>query len=310
MTLSKNAATSFLVFLFGLLLLPAARPGTALGSAPPAGPDKSELEGLIAFGCDDPRHLATGASAEPMDAAPGERVILDVSVTNMTSEPTRLVLGGCQAYFRAETIDGIRLFDLAFHLLCPQELDEILLTGNQTLSYRFAWAQTDDQGQAVPAPGEYVLRGYFASPDPRCLRDAFVTIAVVGTEPTVRVRPERTQYRPGEAVEFRALLTNFAAEPLTFHSHGGCRAFFEILSRDGRILKARGRDLKCPDPPVPLTLQPGETAEFPFRWDQRDEAGNPVPVPGEFVIRAIVPAVGGRLVGHALIAIGSLDFRG
>jgi hypothetical protein len=304
MTVLRKPAAPFL--LLALLPLAAAHPATTLAGPPPTDDIGFGPADLDSFGCDHP--LETAARADPMDAGPGERVTLEVDVTNPRSEPGRLVfLNACQAHFRVESIDGTRIFDLAFHRLCPEALSEVLLAGNQALTYRFLWDQTDDRGRPAQAPGEYVLRGYFASADPRCLSDAFTTIAVVGTEPTVRVRPERTSYRPGEVVGFRALLTNFAADPFTFHSRRGCRAFFEILSRDGRITHARGRDLNCPGPLVPPTLQPGETEGFPFRWDQRDEAGHPVPSPGEFVIRAIVPTVEGTFVGHGLIAIRPPD---
>ncbi|HEX5726247.1 MAG TPA: BsuPI-related putative proteinase inhibitor [Longimicrobiaceae bacterium] len=103
------------------------------------------------------------------------------------------------------------------------------------------------------------------------------------------------QARAGEPVPIKLRLTNTGAAPREVYLTGRTVTFDVVVERAGGEVVWRRLEGETVQSILQVrTLAPGESLEFDASWDQRTNAGEPVP-PGDYVVRGILPTDDARL---------------
>ena len=121
--------------------------------------------------------LVTVVQTNKTTYAPGERVFITLRVTNKgTSTVTLNFPTSCQAFFAVLDASDNVVYDAYQHAICFDVITERTLQPGQTATYSLDWFQTDDAGQQVAFPANYLIVGHLDSFE--SVPDAFRTIAV------------------------------------------------------------------------------------------------------------------------------------
>ena len=233
---------------------------------------------------------------------PGQTVGLTVTITNLTDATITLDFpSSCWAFFRVETMEGTVLYDFRRHVGCLTVLTQLVLQPGASQSNPFSWGQVNDAGTPVPAPGDYVIRGYFDNLDvPTGL--ATVSVVVPGAL-GLTARTDKTDYAGDETVRITVTLTNRTAGVITLNFPTGCQAFFRVETPAGALLYDEFWHATCTDALTSITLQPGESHAHSLSWTQQNDAGQQVPRSAEYVIRGYMGSYEYSPVGSTRIAI-------
>ncbi len=109
--------------------------------------------------------------------------------------------------------------------------------------------------------------------------------------------PEKV--KAGVAVPMTLRAENLRQEPLDLYLTGRPIAFdIIVLDEEGRVAWRRLEGEIISMVLRMETLAPGDILQFTHTWDQRSDAGDPVP-PGTYTVRGELPAEGGPLVTKA-----------
>lgn len=103
---------------------------------------------------------------------------------------------------------------------------------------------------------------------------------------------DKQVYSAGEPVSITIHLTNLGPETVTLHFSSACQYSYRVEDLLSTVLYDLRRRLVCGQVLTELTLLSGQTATHSFTgifaWNQVDDAGNPVPVPGDYVVRGVM----------------------
>ncbi|MEE9231079.1 MAG: NosD domain-containing protein, partial [Acidobacteriota bacterium] len=103
---------------------------------------------------------------------------------------------------------------------------------------------------------------------------------------SVEVRTDLPAYLPGQDVRIDVLLSNISDETASLVFSSGCVVHFTIELLEGQVLFDERRHRSCAAVVTTLTVEPGQTQVYSdFIWSQVDDAGNPVPLPSQFIVR-------------------------
>ncbi len=83
---------------------------------------------------------------------------------------------------------------------------------------------------------------------------------------------EKTSFTIGEPVRFAFRVENESEEVVSFSSSSACQAYFDVEQNDGAVFHLRFQRL-CAAALTKLEIAPGERVDFPFSWNQVDDAG-------------------------------------
>lgn len=247
--------------------------------------------------------IVTKAFTEKDTYAVGEQVNVTVVVTNEGPKettlwfPTNLV-----AYYIVVDIHDEVVFDLRKHVYVLFGYTQFVIAAGESVTYVFdgadAWAQVDDDNKSVPCPEEYTIRGLLDMEGGYVIGE---TVVQIGSEDDVAPEPpetdvvtevftEKDRYSPGEPINVTVVVTNLGEESVTYDYRSSCHARYVVESEDG----ARVFEYIATDLPViqRTTLEPGESETYVFdgynAWDQVDDRGYPVEVPGSYIIYGIL----------------------
>ena len=101
-------------------------------------------------------------------------------------------------------------------------------------------------------------------------------------------------YAAGQPVPITFTMTNISSAPVTLSFPTTCQAFFLVEDVFGAVVYHHGIHLNCFFILTQRTWQPNQSAIYSFSWDQRDDAGQPVPAGASYRIRGFLdsfPAV-------------------
>jgi hypothetical protein len=227
--------------------------------------------------------LAVTVATSRSTYAPGEGVDLTVTVRNQSASPVTLHFPtGCQALFKVETISGASLYDVLLHASCPPDASELTLSPGQSRAYPFFWDQRNDAGTFVPAPADYVIRGSFDTPD--TVPTGLATLSVVTPRLDIVVRTDKTLYATDEQATVTMIYTNRTSQPVTLNFPTTCHLFFRVETLSGSLVYDERYHDGCFDALTSLTLQPGQSSTGTALWPIRNDSGQPVATPAEYII--------------------------
>ena len=228
----------------------------------------------------------------------GEMVGIDVSATNDGPIPATLTFFGCPAHFTIESQEGFTTF-YTDHPRCPAVIREQTFQPGQTETFSFTWDMIDDHGKQALSPYTYIVRGIIDSAEPvPDGRAAFRIERVPPPSIAVSVSPNRIYYAPGETVGLTVDVKNNTTAPVTLN-FSDCQATFDVETLDGLVVYQFLRHVGCPFVFTQITIPPGETRSFPFSWNMTDDAGAPVPLPADYVLRGRILSVESIPTGFA-----------
>ena len=96
---------------------------------------------------------------------PGDPVAVELFVTNLSTEPVTLNFPtDCETSFRVEDEQGVVIFEPI--LVCLTVLTRRTLQPSETVPYGFVWPQVRSDGQPVPVPSQWNIRGIVFSIEP------------------------------------------------------------------------------------------------------------------------------------------------
>lgn len=116
--------------------------------------------------------------------------------------------------------------------------------------------------------------------------DAWRLDTAVSSGPLVLLLDAPTTVRVGEEVPVAVTLVNRGAAPASI---AGVQPDLVVITPDARIVWRRSRH-EHGTPSTAITLRPNEMRGSGYTWDQRNDAGHPVP-PDAYRIRAEAPAL-------------------
>ena len=121
--------------------------------------------------------LVTVVQTNKTTYAPGERVFITLRVTNRGTSPVTLNFPtSCQAFFAVLDASDNVVYDDIQHATCLEVITQRILQPGQTAAYSLDWFQTNDAGQQVAFPANYLILGHLDSYE--SVPDGFRTIAV------------------------------------------------------------------------------------------------------------------------------------
>lgn len=107
----------------------------------------------------------------------GAPVAIAFTLTNRSAFPVTLHFSTtCQAFFRVADAAGSPVFDARNHAGCFFVFTQRTWQPNQSVTYQFTWTQVDDDGQQVPVPGDYRIRGFMDSAEEVPEAEQIITI--------------------------------------------------------------------------------------------------------------------------------------
>src|SRR3989441_6259619 len=106
----------------------------------------------------------------------------------------------------------------------------------------------------------------------------------------VQVLTDKPAYGPAEMARFTVVVGNGTNRTVTLHFSTGCQAFFSVESPGGFVFYDLERNTGCPEVLTEYTLGPGESRAETFTWNQVDDAGFPMPIPADLVVRGRIPS--------------------
>ena len=106
----------------------------------------------------------------------------------------------------------------------------------------------------------------------------------------VQVLTDKTVYEPAEMARFTVVVGNGTHQTVTLHFGTACQASFTVESPSGFVYYDLDRNTGCPEVLTEYTLGPGESHAETFDWNQVDDAGFPMPIPADLVVRGRVPS--------------------
>lgn len=117
----------------------------------------------------------------PGAVAAGADVPIEVSVTNISTNPVRLQLYGRDVAFDIEVRDeaGAQVWRRLEGQTVPSELEVRVLAPGDTLTLRDTWSQRTNEGTLVPE-GAYLVRATIPSPQPEPIRTRARMIRIAG----------------------------------------------------------------------------------------------------------------------------------
>jgi hypothetical protein len=179
----------------------------------------------------------------------------------------------CQAYITVEDSAGNTLFDWSRWVACGAALTELRLEPGQARAYSFDWSQVDDYGMPVGAPGAYTAHARWHDNQPAPEGEKGVSV-LSGPRLFTAARLNGHAFAAGDAVGVRVAVGNYGDAPATLQFPTACQAAFSISKTlSGESLYDVDLHRACAPSFTELTVPPGESREFPFSWDQRDDGG-------------------------------------
>ena len=106
----------------------------------------------------------------------------------------------------------------------------------------------------------------------------------------VQVLTDKPAYGPAEMARFTVVVGNGTNRTVTLHFSTGCQAFFSVESPGGFVFYDLETNTGCPEVLTEYTLGPGESHAETFTWNQVDDAGFPMPIPADLVVRGRIPS--------------------
>ena len=227
--------------------------------------------------------LAVTVATSRSTVAPAEGVDLTVTLLNQSTAPVTIHFPtGCQALFRVETMSGASLYDVRLHASCPPDPSTLTLSPGQSRSFPFFWDQRNDAGTLVPAPADYVVRGYFDTADN--VPTGLATVSVVTPRLDIVVRTDKTLYATDETATVTMTYTNRMSAPVTLNFPTTCRLFFRVETLSGTPVYDERAHVGCFEVLTSLTLQPGQSSTETSSWPIAGDNGQPVATPAEYII--------------------------
>ncbi len=132
---------------------------------------------------------------------------------------------------------------------------------------------------------------------------AGMTVTYVVPVIVVATTTNKSIYTPGQTVGITVTVTNLSTAAVTLHFPTSCEAFFRVETPSGSILYDLKAHVDCFFAFTELTLQPGQSELYSFAWSPLDDAGHPVPVPGDYVVRGYLDATESVPTGITTISI-------
>lgn len=249
--------------------------------------------------------LETAIQTDKATYGRGEQVQIVLSLTNRGADPLTLHFSsGCEAFFTVADDAGAIVYDFRQHVGCPGIITQRTIQPNETVIYRFGWNQVDDSGAAVPAPANYLIRGFLVSQEP--VPDAFTTISLTQQAPALVTvaQTNKPDYVPGERVLITLRLTNQSASPVTLNFPSSCEAFFAVMDASGAVVYDDLQHAICFFVLTQRTVQPAETVTYSFEWHQTSNSGQQVPAPATYRIRGYLDSAEPVPDAFTTIAVG------
>jgi len=105
------------------------------------------------------------------------------------------------------------------------------------------------------------------------------------------LQTDKATYVPGEPVAMKLTLTNRSAFPVTLHFPTNCEAFYRVAAADGSLVYDARSQSTCHAVHTERTWQPNQTVTYHWTWTQVNDAGQQVPVPGDYRMRGFMDSV-------------------
>lgn len=145
------------------------------------------------------------------------------------------------------------------------------------------------------------------------LAAAVLSIALAGAAAaeenvSVEVETEKTHFIIGEPVNVTVVVRNLGTVAVTLTFQTSLQAYYLVEDSEGTELFNLKYEVDVLNWLTYLELGPGESKAYVFdetnSWKQVDSEGNPVPIPGEYVIRGMLDCVNSYAAGSAVITLG------
>jgi hypothetical protein len=106
----------------------------------------------------------------------------------------------------------------------------------------------------------------------------------------VFILTDKPVYEPAQMARFTVVVGNGTNQTVTLHFATACQASFTVESPGGFVFYDLERNTGCPEVLTEYTLGPGESHAETFDWNQVDDAGFPMPIPADLVVRGRIPS--------------------
>ncbi len=95
---------------------------------------------------------------------------------------------------------------------------------------------------------------------------------------------EKRDYASGESIPMKLTLFNPGNQPVEVFFPSGCQLVWYVYDVDGNLIRGNFT-IVCAAVVGGFSMMPGDTVEYPFTWDQKDNQGNQVPL-GVYIVVA------------------------
>lgn len=238
-----------------------------------------------------PADVTLTLTTDKTEYGPGDIVHFTALLRNGASVPVTIQDGNScgDSWGVLDLHDRPVWFDGGLEQSCFQVIQEEVLGPGETRTYSGDWNQMDYLGQPVPAYLPYKLVYYAGTlriPSDCCPTIyAEVSIYIRGAGPSggfddlrFTVSTDKVVYAPGEEIQVVANLTNIGDAPVELAYPDTCGARAEFRDGNGTLWNVTHWDQGCFDSLVPYTIAPGQSIVTSWSWDQRDFAGQQVPI--------------------------------
>jgi hypothetical protein len=256
--------------------------------------------------------------------AGAETVLIDVVVTNTGPDPVTLEFDrSCRVAFEVIDHSGHQVYETS-ESACPGFPGSIVLEPAQSQTFPLSWTQATFSGPA-PSPASYWIRGIllastslysnrtYGSPvsirlvhmcddgadndgdgrtdyadDTGCSAPGDTSEELNDDDLSLELVPTIKGYVTGEVARFDLKITNLARETYRRAFPSSCIGFFTVDNPDVYLetLYDLREHVECLAVVTELVLEPGASEAIAFFWRFVNDAGQPVPSPRAYTVRA------------------------
>lgn len=109
---------------------------------------------------------------------------------------------------------------------------------------------------------------------------------------------DRPLYVAAETVSLSLRLDNLGTEPVVLQAPSTCVVSFVVYDSTAQVVYDATRHQRCAQAITTVTLPPGGTKEYAFRWNQTTDAGTYVPTEATYFVKGVLLAPGVPLTSN------------